>query len=264
MSEIQEITSVQNPRVKQVVKLGNRRERRQSGLYVIDEAREVERAIACGQALASVFFCPDLGGEPDRFTVPADVPRFVCPRAVFEKMAYRQHPGGVIAVAKQAGKTLAELRLGDCPLVLVAAAIEKPANLGAMLRTADGVGVDAVLVCDPVTDVYNPNVISSSTGTFFSVPTVLTDTVDAIVWLREKGLQVVCTTPDTDLLYTRVDLTRPTAVVMGSEKDGLPPEWLDASEVNVRIPMNGVADSLNVSVSAALVLYEALRQRTVV
>ena len=255
---------MQNSRVKQVVKLASRKERRQSGLYLIDEQREVERAIACGESLESVFFCPDLGGDPLNLLVSDDVLRFVCPRSVFEKMAYRQHPGGVMAVAKQAGKSFADIALSEAPLLIVATAIEKPANLGAILRTADGVGADGVLVCDPVTDVYNPNVISSSTGTFFAVPTVVTDTSAAINWLRANKVQIVCTTPDTEHLYTDVNLAVPTAVVMGSEKDGLPAAWLEASDVNVRIPMNGVADSLNVSVSTALLVYEAARQRLLV
>ena len=262
MRQIQEITSLQNPKVKRVVKLRKRRERDQQGLYVIDELREITRAMAARQPLEAVYLCPELGADAKLLDLPDDVAGFQCPRAVFEKMAYRENPDGYLAIARQSPLHLKSLISSDSPLYLVATAIEKPANLGALLRTADGVGADAVLICDPVADLYNPNVLRTSTGAVFSMPTVVVESGEAIQWLKEQGVQIVCTTPDTETLYHEAMYNQPTAVVMGSEAEGLAEVWFAASDRNVRIPMKGISDSLNVSVSAALVLYEALRQRS--
>jgi TrmH family RNA methyltransferase len=262
MNEIQEITSPQNPKIKQIVKLRTHRTRKSTGLFVIDEAREVTRALACGQPIVAIYYCEDFGGSLAPFADNVGSAQiYTCPRNVFEKIAYRENPDGILAVARQREVTLGNVVLGPVPLIVIATAIEKPANLGAILRTADGAGADAVVVCDSVTDIYNPNVMRASTGTFFSMNTVVADTPSVLEWLKVKGIRVVCTTPDTEKIYHEVDMTLPTAIVVGSEKDGLPDEWLEAEGEKVRIPMEGVADSLNVSVSAALVLYEAVRQR---
>jgi TrmH family RNA methyltransferase len=183
-------------------------------------------------------------------------------RRVFERIAYREGPDGWLAVVPAVDTRLDRLQMGASPLVLVCESVEKPGNLGAMLRTADAAGLDAVIAADPIADWGNPNIVRASKGAVFSVPVAEASGADTLAWLRSRQIAVVVTTPDTDLLYTDVDLRGPTAVVVGTEKYGLTQRWLAEADHRVRIPMHGHIDSLNVATSAALVLYEALRQRT--
>ncbi len=252
-----EITSVQNERVKRIIKLQRKASvRREEGLTVIEGAREVSRAIENGWRPVELWFCPELCAEK-----PSGTECFQCSRAVFEKISYREGPDGVLAVGPLVGKTLAELKLSKNPLILVAEGLEKPGNLGALLRTADGAGADAAIVCDSATDLNNPNVIRASIGTLFYLPVAEATSEEAIAFLKKQGIKILSAVPDAEAVYTDVDLTGPVVIAVGSEDTGLSDRWKNSADLNVKIPMLGKNDSLNVSVSAAILLYEAVRQR---
>lgn len=259
------ITSPSNPRLKQVSALRRRRERAATGLTVVDGFEELSLAIDAGVRPRTLFWCPELMADEARGIVgaaaEAGAQTVRLGRAAFEKVAYREGPDGVLAVVPGVERTVADLSLGADALVLVTQAVEKPGNLGAMLRTADAAGVDAVVAADPVTDWGNPNTIRGSKGTVFSVPVAAQSTAATLEWLRAGGIALVATTPDTDLLHTDVDYTGPIAIAVGAEKTGLDYAMLDAATHRVRIPMRGRANSLNVATSAAIVIYEAVRQR---
>jgi TrmH family RNA methyltransferase len=256
-----EITSVQNERVKRIIKLQRKASaRREERLTVIEGAREVSRAIENGWKPVELWLCSELGiGKPQIDT--ADRECFQCSRAVFEKISYREGPDGVLAVGPLVGKTLAELKLSKNPLILVAEGLEKPGNLGALLRTADGAGADAVIVCDSATDLNNPNVIRASIGTLFYLPVAEATSEETLAFLKTKGIKILSAVPDAAAVYTGVDLAGSVAIVVGAEDTGLSDQWKKAADLNVKIPMLGKNDSLNVSVSAAILLYEAVRQR---
>lgn len=262
-----ELTSVGNPRVKQVVGLRRRRQRDQAGLMLVEGYEELSLALDAGVAPVTLYFCPDLVRDQ---TVVDDLVGAVAATGaeivrvgtrVFEKIAYRESPDGWLAVVPTVPTDLAALRLAADPLALVCQSVEKPGNLGAMLRTADAVGVAAVVAAQPVTDWGNPNVVRASKGTVFSVPVAAADSADVLAWTRQHSMRVVAATPNTDTLFTDIDLTGPTVIAVGSEKHGLTDEWLSGADARVRIPMVGRANSLNVATSAAIVLYEAMRQR---
>lgn len=261
------ITSRQNPRIKDLVRLRKRRDRDEAGLFLIEGYREVTRALSKGVKFKEFYYSPGwyLGeNEPALIEkIKADGTRvFEVSKEVFTKVTYRDRPDGLLAVAEQWHRTLDDLKLSKNPFLVVVEAIEKPGNLGTILRSADGAGADAVIVCDAVTDIFNPNVVRSSTGVLFSVPVVVSDSKTVHAWLRKKGIKIVSTTPDTDNIYTKVDLTGPIAIVMGSEQYGLTDFWLKDCDIPVRIPMNGLADSLNVAMATGLMVYEAARQRS--
>lgn len=259
------ITSPANPRLKQAAALRRRRERDTTGLTLIDGFEEFSLALDAGVRPRTLFWCPDLmapeaAGITER-AARAGAQLIEVSRAAFEKVAYREGPDGVLAVVPTVDRGVNELELAASPLVLVSQAVEKPGNLGAMLRTADAAGVDAVVAADPVTDWGNPNLIRGSKGTVFSVPVAADSSANTLDWLRRNGVALIATTPDTDTLHTEVDYTGPVAVAVGTEKTGLDEVMLEAATHRVRIPMFGQANSLNVSTSAAIVLYEAVRQR---
>ncbi len=263
---IETITSSRNPRVKNLVKLRERRQRDKQGLFLIEGYRELSRALEKGIRIDEVYYSPDwfLGENEDallRRAEAAGAHLFHLAGSAFAKCAYRERPDGLLGVAPQWRLDLADLVLPETPLVLVAEAIEKPGNLGTLLRAADAAGVDAVLLCDPVTDLFNPNVVRASTGVLFSVPVVVAETAAVIAFLRSRGIRTAATTPDTDTRYTDADLRGPLAIVMGSEQYGLSREWLDRADGKVRIPMAGRADSLNVAMATVITLFEAVRQR---
>jgi len=256
------ITSVQNERVKRIIKLQRKASaRRAEGLTVIEGAREVMRAMENGWQPVELWCCPELGNDLPRMN-GNECEWMECSRAVFEKMSYREGPDGVLAVGPRVGKTLEELVLPENPLILVAEGIEKPGNLGALLRTADGAGADAVVICDPATDLNHPNVIRASIGTLFYLPVAEATSEETAAFLKGKGIRMLAAVPDASAVYTEVDLRGPVAVAVGAEDRGLSAGWKAAADLNVRIPMRGKNDSLNVSVSAALLLYEAVRQRS--
>ena len=262
------ITSLQNEQVKALVRLRNRRERDKLGLTIIEEPLVVERAAASGYPLESVYFCPEQMDDQGRRVLAGLEARpglnFVqLAPAVMAKVAYRDKPEGLLVVAPLRELDLASLDLRpDVPaLVVVLEGVEKPGNLGAVLRIADGAGAQAVLVCGGGTDLFNPNVMRASRGAFFSVPTVAADTGDILGFLSARGVQTVATSPAAAHDYSRIDLTGPVAVVLGTEHDGLSRELLEACDLTVSLPMLGTGDSLNVAASAAVFLYEAVRQR---
>lgn len=280
------ITSVQNPRVKAVVALQQKSaERRRTGLFVVEGRREVEHCVEMGLEVVEVFVCEELGGwscdnvaanrtegmkeakevEGMKGVKVAEVTRGVkvteVTRGVYEKMAYRGGTEGVMAVVKSKERRLDELDLNENPLIVVVERVEKPGNLGAILRSADAAGADAVVVCDPLTDLWNPNLIRSSIGAVFTVPCVACGSEECIEFLKAHGIQILTAQLQDSELYYDTDMRRGTAIVMGTEATGLTDVWREAADAHIRIPMLGRLDSLNVSVSAAILLYEAVRQR---
>ncbi|MBQ7513089.1 MAG: RNA methyltransferase [Prevotella sp.] len=254
------ITSAQNPKVKLLQELQQKSsERRKQGLFVVEGRREVERCIACGYEVDTLFFCPEIYGH-DSVDLPSHR-QYQVTAAIYNKVAYRGGTEGVIAEVKTRERTLSQLSLSERPLVVVLERVEKPGNLGAVLRTADATHADAVIVCDPLTDLYNPNLIRSSTGAFFSVPCVACTSAECIEWLKAHHIQILTAQLQDSSLYYDMDMMRPTAIVMGTEATGLTDQWRQAADAHIRIPMLGITDSLNVSVSAAVLMYEAVRQR---
>jgi TrmH family RNA methyltransferase len=260
-----EITSPANPRIKHLVALRRRRSREQAGVTLVEGLAEIELALAGGIRPQSLYYCPALA-SPESLPLAARAEALgadVVPvsRAVFEKISYREGPDGWLAVVPAVASTIDSLELGARPLVLICAGLEKPGNLGAILRTADAAGVAAVIAADPVTDWGNPNVVRASKGAVFSVPVASATTADTLRWIGERGLRIVAAAPHATQLVTEADLTGPTAIAVGAEQTGLSSEWLDRADQAIRIPMFGKADSLNVSISAAIIAYEAVRQR---
>lgn len=270
------ITSAANPRLKALISLRRRRVREETGTTLVEGHEELALALGSGVRAQTLFVCPELfspaahagrqemGRQEDLVEqarrLGAEVIRLS--RSAFEKVAYREGPDGILAVVPAVGQALTTLDTSPDDLLLVSQSVEKPGNLGAMLRTADAAGVSAVVAADPVTDWGNPNVVRASKGTVFAVPVAAATTEEVLAWLTAADVRLVVTTPDTDLLYTQADLTGRVAVAVGAEKHGADDALLDAAAYRVRIPMRGKANSLNVAASAAVVLFEALRQRT--
>ena len=260
------LTSLSNPRVTAAAGLRDRRDRERSGLTLIDGARELRRALDRGVEVTEAFVCePLLAGADARaaFDALRDRGVTVLPtsEAVFAKVAFGDRAEGLVAVARIPSADLVSLAIPDDGLVCVLEGVEKPGNLGAVLRSADGAGVDAVIAASPRTDLFNPNTIRASAGTVFALPLAAAPTADVLAWLREHDVRIVAARVDADTLYTETDLTGRVAIALGAEADGLTESW-NADDIHpVRLPMLGVADSLNVSVSAAVLLYEARRQR---
>ena len=256
------ITSVQNPKVKRLLLLQQKSaERRKAGLFVVEGRREVERCVAKGFDIDTVFVCRDIYGEGQfSDSLPADTCIEVS-RNVYDRMAYRGGTEGIIAIVRTRMLTLGDLVLSDHPLLVVLESVEKPGNLGAVFRSADAAGADAVIVCDPLTDLYNPNLIRSSTGAIFSVPCVACTSEECIQFLKNQDIKILTAQLQDSRLYYDTDMTQGTAIVMGTEATGLTDVWRKAADAHIRIPMLGILDSLNVSVSAAVLLFEAVRQR---
>ncbi|GAA3928448.1 TrmH family RNA methyltransferase [Hymenobacter algoricola] len=261
------ITSPQNPRIKNLLRLQQKSsERRQQNLTIIEGHRELTIAHQAGVAVQALFVCPELAGEVQLraletlFGTLQDW--FVVSKAVFEKVAYREGSDGVLALVRPPHHTLQDLPLPSNPLLLVLEAVEKPGNLGAILRTADAARADAVIICDPRTDLYNPNAIRSSIGCIFTVPTVATTRAELLAWCAQRGIRTYAAalTPQARP-YTEFDFRGPTAFVMGTEADGLTPELMAACDQTIIIPMAGYIDSLNVSTATAILTFEAVRQR---
>jgi RNA methyltransferase, TrmH family len=260
------VSSPANPRVRAAAALRDRRARERTGRILIDGARELLRALDAGLAVETIFVCRpwcrteacrDLLGRlagDDRRVVPVT-------ETAFARIAFGDRAEGVVAVAERPGLELAALQLPADPLVAVVEGVEKPGNLGAVLRSADGAGLDAVLAADPRTDVYNPNAIRASLGTIFSVSLAAATTAETLAWLRARAIRIAVARVDGPALYTETDLRGPLAIVLGSEASGVSAAWAGPDVVAVRLPMLGAADSLNVSAAAAILMYEARRQR---
>src|SRR5476651_394459 len=263
---VEKISSLQNTRIKQLVKLRDRRPRDEAGVFLVEGYREVRRALEKKVAVRELYFSPGwfLGENEPALLAQAEkagAQLFELSKEAFAKVAYRERPDGLIAVAPQWKRALEELTISSSPLLLVVEAIEKPGNLGTILRSADAAGCDAVIVCDPVTDIFNPNVVRASTGVLFSVPLVVEESARVLAWLREKEIRTVATTPAAEKIYSDADLRGPLAIVMGSEQYGLSEFWLKHADLPVRIPMAGQADSLNVAMATIITLFEEIRQR---
>ncbi len=268
------IASLQNAHIKAVVKLSKRRQRDRARMTVVEGAREVARALARGVTPAEAYVCDALiqGAEGqaarqqlEELAAARRARLYAVTPEVFAKIAYREDSGGLLLIIPYLETDLNSLPLGDPPFLAVIEGVEKPGNLGAILRTADAAGADGVIVCrapgQPATDVHNPNVVRASLGALFSVPVAEADSATVIDWLRARGVRMVITSPDASIRYTRADMRGPVAVVMGSESHGLSPHWFAAADEQVVIPMHGMADSLNLATSTALLLYEVVRQR---
>ncbi len=260
------ITSLQNPRVKDALRLRDRRHREKQARILIDGARELDRAIQGGVCLREVFVCEPLCGSLDARRVLERLPRagvevLHVAEAVFAKLTFGQRAEGVLGVAEMPACTLDQLALPENPRVAVLEGLEKPGNVGAVLRSADGAGISAVIVADGRTDLYNPNAIRSSLGTIFTLPVCATTAALALDWLRRRGIAIRAAIVQGALPYDEVDYRGPTAVVLGSEARGLSQTWQVPEVTAVRLPMCGAADSLNVSAAAAVLFYESLRQR---
>jgi RNA methyltransferase, TrmH family len=256
-----DITSLQNPRVKHIVKLrDDKRQRREDDLMLVEGYDEIQLALLAGHQARTIFSAPKLASRQID-VVNTDAEHITVTRAVFEKMSYRENPDGWLAVFPIPHASFDDLKLSTSPLIIVAESIEKPGNLGAILRTADAAHVDALLVCDVRVDVWNPNVVRASRGAVFSVPTVECDNASALGWLKERKVRILAATPSADQTYSDIDLREPVAIAVGTEDEGLTAFWMSNADVKVRIPMMGKINSLNVSVSTALIVYEAVRQR---
>ncbi|MCE7862629.1 MAG: RNA methyltransferase [Bacteroidetes bacterium CHB5] len=256
------ITSTQNPKIKSLLALEKPRERRKQQLFIIEGAKEVRMAMEAGYRIGNIFFCEEIldkkeSGDllqQDKLLIPVS-------KDVFDKIAIRESTGGILAVAEQKTHRLQDIKLRSNPLLLILEAVEKPGNLGAILRTADAAGVDAVIICDPQTDFYNPNVIRSSVGCVFTKQIASATSEETINWLKQHQIHIYCTYLKASKPYHQTDFSKPCAVVMGTEATGLSDTWIQNSTANIIIPMQGKIDSMNVSNAAAVVVFEARRQR---
>lgn len=270
------LTSAQNPRIKQLQQLIQKSSlRREMGLFVAEGQREIMHCIESGYEIDTLFFCSNIMNAADTETLHrsnADVEvdklikaaksKIEVSAELYAKIAYRGGTEGVVATIKEKNIKLTALQLSATPLIVVLERVEKPGNLGAVLRSADASGADAVIICDPLTDLHNPNLIRSSVGAIFSVPCVCCTSEECIAYLKNNNIQILTAQLQDSKLYYDTPMDIPTAIVMGTEATGLTPQWREAADAHIRIPMLGQLDSLNVSVSAAILLYEAVRQRS--
>ncbi|MFA5650030.1 MAG: RNA methyltransferase [Proteiniphilum sp.] len=258
------ITSLQNPAIKNIVKLSKSKERNEQQLFVIEGARELSLALEGGYEITGAYVCREFFNRtryPDVLDPIADTMIVDISREVFHKIAYRENSDGIVALARPKQYGLDNLKLTNNPFLIILESVEKPGNLGAVLRTADAAAADAVIVCDPRTDLYNPNVVRSSVGGLFTVQTALCTSSEALEWLRKNNIASFAAELRAAEFYQNIDLTAPSAIVMGTEAEGLTDFWLDNATKRIKIPMRGKIDSLNVSVSTAVLTFEAMRQR---
>ena len=289
---VETITSAQNPKIKNLLLLQEKsKARREQGLFVVEGRRELEHCLEAGFRVRTVFVCPEVAGTDSfaslemtksaslEMTKGASLETTVSchseeaegrrenlhiveiPEALYRKVAYREGTEGVLAEVEVRERRLEDLALSEHPLVMVLESVEKPGNLGAVLRSADAARADAVIVCDPLTDLWNPNLIRASIGAVFTVPTVCASSAETIDWLKSRGIRILTAQLQDSSWYYDTDMTGGTALVMGTESTGLTDVWRRAADAHIRIPMLGRLDSLNVSVSAAILLFEAVRQR---
>ena len=259
------ITSLQNPLIKNILLLQEKpRERKEQNLFIIEGYREIRLSLFAGFDISTLLYCPELISKQTESRLEDTVASFECISCspeIFNRVAYRKNTGGYIALARQKHLSFDELQLSNAPLILVLESVEKPGNLGAVLRTADAAGLDAVIISDPKTDIYNPNTIRSSIGCIFTVPVVTGTSVDTLNWLRSGKIKIFGTALTAEKFYHETDLRQPCALIMGSEATGLSDIWLNGADDLIKIPMRGKIDSMNVSASAAIVVFEAMRQR---
>lgn len=260
---MKQITSVQNPFIKSIIQLQEKaKARKQSGLFIIEGRREIQLAIKGGYQIEQLLFLPEMIAKEELLLISKNAVELIeISKEVYQKIAYRDTTEGVIAVAHAKSFLLSDLQLSENPLILVVESIEKPGNLGAMLRTADAAHIDAVLVADPKTDLYNPNMVRSSVGCLFTNQIAVGTTDEIIDFLEANSISFYSATLQNSTSYHTQDYTQPTALVVGTEATGLTQKWRDRATQNIIIPMQGEIDSMNVSVAAAILLFEAKRQR---
>lgn len=264
---VNQIESLQNPKIKQLIKLRQKRARDQSKTYVIEGYRELLRAFEGNVFLETLFICPELFlGSNEKALIESyekqNVAVIECTKKVFEHISYRDRADGLLGLAKQTPLSLSDYQpKRENPLFILAVGIEKPGNLGTILRSADAVGADAVFVVDQVTDIYNPNVVRASVGTLFTQSVLMVQSDEIYAWLKENDVQIIASSPDAEKNYTQVNYQKPTALLVGCEQYGLNDFWLNHSDYKVQLPMLGKADSLNAATCTTVLLYEALRQR---
>ena len=272
------ITSAQNQKIRNLLLLQEKsKARKEQGLFVVEGRRELEHCIEAGFDIHTVFVCPEVASSlygdaasslqtagllgTSATTASGQMSVIEVPLALYEKIAVRGSTEGIVAEVRVKERRLGELELPDNPLIVVLESVEKPGNLGAVLRSADAAGADAVIVCDPLTDLWNPNLIRASIGAVFTVPTIAAPSAEVIPWLKARGIRILTAQLQDSEWYYETPMTGPTALVMGTESTGLTQAWRIAADAHIRIPMLGRLDSLNVSVSAAILLFEAVRQR---
>jgi TrmH family RNA methyltransferase len=259
---LKQITSVQNPFIKSLVLLQEKaKNRKQTGTFIIEGKREIEIAIKGGYEVETVLFYPEVCSETEAKKITKAADQIEINKDVFQKLAYRDTTEGILAIAKTKSMQLSDLVLSENPLILVAEAPEKPGNIGALLRTADAANLDAVIIANPKSDLYSPNIIRSSVGCLFTNQIATGTTDEIIAFLKERKINFYCATLQNSTSYHTQDYTTPTALVVGTEATGLTQEWRDAATQNIIIPMQGEIDSMNVSVAAAILIFEAKRQR---
>ena len=265
-----DITSTKNQKIKLIKKLRDRRDIDKTGLFLIEGYRELFRANAAHVEIKTLFFCEDLFLKDNEYSLIEKIKKngaeiISLKKNIFEKISYRDRPDGLLAIASQKRLYLQELnkiiKKSKNPFFIVAQHIEKPGNLGTILRSSDGVGVDAAIVCDPCTDLFNPNVIRASIGCLFTKPVIEADTNELIKFFKKNNIKIIATTPNSKTIYFSANLSQPIAIVVGTEQYGLSEKWLKNADIKVKIPMIGVADSLNVGAATTILLYETLRQR---
>lgn len=258
---MEKIESLQNSKIKQVVKLGKNHERKKTGLFVVEGLEELGQAHRAEIEMEYILFCSDLLDSIPEYLNDDKGKIYDVSQEVLKKISYKESPDGILAVAKRKEIDLNKLKLKKNPLLVVLEAVEKPGNLGAILRSADASGVDAVIVCDARTDIYNPNVIRASLGTVFSMQVAISNKEEVLIYLQKNKISSFASTPNASQFYTEQNFQESVAVIIGTEHEGLSDFWLQGADKQIKIPMLGVVDSLNASVSAAVVLYEAIRQR---
>jgi TrmH family RNA methyltransferase len=257
------ITSLQNSKVKQLVRLRERRERDLTQTFLIEGYRELLRAIDQGVEIITLFYCPEffLGVNENSLIARVKGEKFICTPDVFKKVSYRDRPDGLLAIAKESHLKLKDLKLSPSPFLVACEAIEKPGNLGTILRSSDSVKVDGLIVCDQCTDIFNPNTVRASVGTLFTVPVAEATSQETIDWLKANNIKILAATPSGESNYFDVDLTQGICIAVGTEQLGLSKLWMEQADLRVNIPMKGVADSLNVAMATTILLHEVLRQR---
>ena len=259
---MKQITSIQNPFIKSLVQLQEKaKARKQTGTFLIEGKREIELALKGNYELETILYVPELVGESFNSNLYKSLNQIEITKEVYQKLAYRDTTEGILGIAKTKSLQLSDLQLSKNPLILVVEAIEKPGNLGAMLRTADAANIDAVIIANPKTDLYNPNIIRSSVGCLFTNQIVSSSSEEAITFLKSKHMNIFSATLQNSTSYYSQNFKSPTALVVGTEATGLSQIWRDNATQNIIIPMQGEIDSMNVSVAAAILLFEAKRQR---
>jgi TrmH family RNA methyltransferase len=260
---MKQITSIQNPFIKSLVQLQEKAKlRKQTGTFLIEGLRELELALKGSYKIETILFLPELITQAKINKLFGNaIETIEISKEVYQKLAYRDTTEGILAIAKTKSLLLSDLKLSENPLILVAESLEKPGNIGAILRTADAANLDAVIIANPKSDLYNPNVVRSSVGCLFTNNIAAGTTTEIIAFLKEKNIRFYCATLQNSTSYHKQNYTLPTALVVGTEATGLSQEWRDAATQNIIIPMQGQIDSMNVSVAAAILIFEAKRQR---